>query len=385
MNVISATPIDPVQTGELVAGLRGQVAGDQRQRAAEPAVADVVRQRERRVADLRRERLDQECRDRSVHHRHVDDLDEHEQRQHDHGRVLRIGRGVDHRVVDRQIRERGDEVAGHHDLQAADLVRQRAEDGEERHAEQDRDRDDRRRLHDVDLHDALQERQRVELARVPDDALAGGRAEEDEQHDLEVGPVAEAFLERLRRRLPLTLERRVERRLLQLQADVERHRDEDDRQQERNAPAPGLEVGVGHHRLDAEDDAERDEEAERGRDLDEARVEAALVVGNVLGDIDGRAAVLTAESETLQKAKQEKDDRCRVADLLVRRQKADQERRQSHDRQRDHERVLASDQIADAAEDERAERTDDEAGREERPRLDQIPRWDSGRGRAART
>ena len=53
---------------------------DERQQAAEDAVADVVRQRQRRVADLRRKRLDQIRRDRPVHHRHEHDLDEDEQR-----------------------------------------------------------------------------------------------------------------------------------------------------------------------------------------------------------------------------------------------------------------------------------------------------------------
>ena len=47
------------------------------QEAAEPAVADMVGQRHRRVADPRREQLDQQRRDRPVDHGHI----EHEQEQ----------------------------------------------------------------------------------------------------------------------------------------------------------------------------------------------------------------------------------------------------------------------------------------------------------------
>ena len=45
-------------------------------------------------------------------------------------------------------------------------------------------------------------------------------------------------------------------------------------------------------------------QAERRGGLDEAGVEAALVVGRVLGDIDRGAAVLAAEREALQQAQQ---------------------------------------------------------------------------------
>ena len=55
---------------------------EQRQHAAEPAVADVVRQRHRRVTDARREELDEERRDRAVDHRDVDDEDEEDQNRH---------------------------------------------------------------------------------------------------------------------------------------------------------------------------------------------------------------------------------------------------------------------------------------------------------------
>src|ERR671938_277269 len=42
----------PPEAGQLVAGLGDEERADQRHRAAEPAVAEVIRQRERRIADL---------------------------------------------------------------------------------------------------------------------------------------------------------------------------------------------------------------------------------------------------------------------------------------------------------------------------------------------
>ena len=56
--------------------------GKQRKHPAEPAVADVIGQRHRGVADLGREQFDQECRDRAVHHRDVDHHDEEDQLRH---------------------------------------------------------------------------------------------------------------------------------------------------------------------------------------------------------------------------------------------------------------------------------------------------------------
>ena len=74
---------------------------EQRQHAAEPAVADVVRQRHRRVADLGREQLDQERRDRAVHHGDVD--------HHDDQRISIVMRPVD---VSRSCRAASRGIAG---------------------------------------------------------------------------------------------------------------------------------------------------------------------------------------------------------------------------------------------------------------------------------
>src|SRR6476661_7211517 len=51
-----------------VARLRHQARGDDGKKSTEPAVAEMVRQRERRIADLGRKCFDEESGDRPVHH-----------------------------------------------------------------------------------------------------------------------------------------------------------------------------------------------------------------------------------------------------------------------------------------------------------------------------
>src|SRR5436190_4489109 len=81
---------------------------DQRQQAAEDAVADMVRQRKRGVSYLCRKRLDQIGSDRAVDHRDPDDLDKDEQDQVP-------GRRIRNEFAERCVRENFrsiDQVAG---------------------------------------------------------------------------------------------------------------------------------------------------------------------------------------------------------------------------------------------------------------------------------
>src|SRR3954469_6286978 len=64
------------EAGIDVSGSRDEAGGDDRQKPTEPAIAEVVRQGERRVSDLGGESFDKECRDRPVNHRHENNLDE---------------------------------------------------------------------------------------------------------------------------------------------------------------------------------------------------------------------------------------------------------------------------------------------------------------------
>ncbi len=255
---------------------------------------------------------------------------------------------------------------GHHDALAPDAVGQAAEDHEERRADDECRGDQQVSGLEVELQRVLQEEERVELARVPDDALAGRRAEQRDQHDAGVAPLPEALGQRRARELALGLHFGEHRRLLQAQPDVDRDREQHDGDQERDTPAPGLERLLAEAEAAGEDDGEREEEPERRRGLDPARVVAALALRRVLGDVSRRAAVLATEREALGEAQRHQQDRRPDADLRIGRQHADQRRRQAHDDDRDEEGVLAADQVADAPEQERAQRAHGEAGAEGR-------------------
>ena len=95
------------------------------------------------------------------------------------------------------------------------------------------------------------------------------------------------------------------RAFVQLQADPERDRQQHDRDQERDAPAPGLEGVLADRGAAAEDHEQRQEQAERRRGLDPAGVEAALAVRRMLGDIGRRAAVFAAQRQALQQAQRD--------------------------------------------------------------------------------
>ena len=112
----------------------------------------MVRNRKRRVADLGAEVLHEECRDRPVHHRHVDDLDPYQANQKQRvrvragdqsGGVPRNVRGIRHRVVDRDIGDRRDQAPREDDHLSSDLVRKPTEHKEERRPERDRPQHDR--------------------------------------------------------------------------------------------------------------------------------------------------------------------------------------------------------------------------------------------------
>jgi len=101
-----------------------------------------------------------------------------------------------HRHVDRQIGDGGDEAAAEDDRLAADPIGQPPEHDEERSSQRERRTDDQVGVGELDAHDRAEEEQRLELALVPDDGLAGGCAEEGEQDQAAVRGVAEAVAPR---------------------------------------------------------------------------------------------------------------------------------------------------------------------------------------------
>jgi len=106
-------------------------------------------------------------------------------------------------------------------------------------------------------------------------------------------------------------------------------------------------------------DQERRDDPHRRRGLDPRRVEAALAVGRMLGDVGGGTTVLAAERQALERAHQQQQDWGGDADASVVRQHADQEGRQTHQAERQHEGEFASDEIAEMTEEDGAERPRD--------------------------
>ena len=177
----------------------------------------MIRQRQRRVSDLRRKCLDEESRDRPVHHRHEHHLNEHQRCECD----SIDGIGVElHRVINRDVKDRGEKVTCHHYLLATNPVRQTPEENEQRSPECQRYRDTDVGSDERDLENRLQEEQRVELSRVPDHRLARRRAEQHREKDLPARPGAETLLDRRARRFACVLQNRKERRLPQANPDV---------------------------------------------------------------------------------------------------------------------------------------------------------------------
>ncbi len=266
-------------------------------------------------------------------------------------------------LEDRDVGDGRQQAAGQDDLLATDAVGQPAEEDEERRAQCQRSGDQQVGGGGIDLQHAAEEEQRVELAAVPDHRLASRRTEQDQQHQLQVATL-QAVAERGLGALAFSLHLLEQRRFAQLQADPYRNAQQQDRDQERDAPAPGFEGLVAQRHAAGQDDQQRQEQAERGGALDEAGVQAALVVRRVLGHVGGGTAVLAAHRQALGQAQDDQDHRCGETDRGVVGQHADQEGRDAHDQDGDQEGVLAADAVAEAAEEGRAERTHEEAGSE---------------------
>ena len=76
----------------------------------------------------------------------------------------------------------------------------------------------------------------------------------------------------------------------------------------------------------------------------------------MLGDINGGAAILAAERQTLQQAQDDQDYRSGKAYRRIAGQQADYKGRPTHDRDCDQKGILAAGEVADPAEHKGAER-----------------------------
>ena len=193
----------------------------------------------------------------------------------------------------------------------------------------------------------------------------------------------------------LFLHLRPDRRLIQLQPDVDGEDEQEQRHEEGNAPTPlGKGLRVEQEEPASTDDEQRKEKSERRCRLDPARRIAAFARLGMLGNVGGGTAVFSSERQALQQAQGHQQNRCGPADAghlsddgqrlcAVGRQQADGEGRQAHHEDRDEEGILASHEIADAPEDDSAEGTNEEAsrvgrkGREQRSGV--VARWEEER------
>src|ERR687897_802734 len=76
----------------------------------------------------------------------------------------------------------------------------------------------------------------------------------------------------------------------ELEADPQRDREKDQRNQERKPPSPLAECVLAKRRAGADDHQQRGKQAQRRGRLDEAGVEAPALLRRMLGDVDRRAA-----------------------------------------------------------------------------------------------
>ncbi len=95
--------------------------------------------------------------------------------------------------VDGDEGEHGDKQAGHDEFLASDAIAESAEYGKERRADEKPDGHEDVGGARVHAQDVLPVEERVELAGVGDNALAGERAKERDEHLFEVGPLREGL------------------------------------------------------------------------------------------------------------------------------------------------------------------------------------------------
>ena len=146
---------------------------------------------------------------------------------HGHGRGgLRGEQGgvriAGERMEQRRIREHREQAPREDDRLPADSIGHPAEKNECRRGERKRDRGQDIGRRAVDAQHALQEEQRIELSRVPHHRLPHDRAEQCDQHDLQIAPPAERLRERGLGGRARLLHADEHRALVELHADPQR-------------------------------------------------------------------------------------------------------------------------------------------------------------------
>src|SRR3989441_3675324 len=249
------------------------------------------------------------------------------------------------------------------------MVGQPAKQDQGRRCNEQRDSHDEARGHHVHLVYLLQVVQRPELPAVPDASLPDHHdAGDDNELDIRA---EEGFLPGVLGHLPFGFELLEDRGLLQLQADVDRNSHQQERSQERDAPAPVVERVGADVRPRTDDHGHRHHDPKSRRGLQPAGVVAAAFVRHVLGDVGDGASIFATQAQALDHSQGEEQDRGRETDRLVAGDQPDHPRAQPHSGQGDEERVLAAHPVAQPSEEERPQRTDQESGGEQRNRAQQ--------------
>ena len=199
-------------------------------------------------------------------------------------------------------------------------------------------------------------KQRVELRAVPDHGTAGGDAEQQHEDLSDIAPGTEGFPDRRGRGAAILLHLSIDRRLMKLETDIDRYREQEYRREKGDAPAPRLEDLIPQGQATGEHREQGQEQTDRAGGLKPAGVVAAAGRLGVLRHIGCCAAIFAPHRQTLGQAQEHQEDGRPDADLRIGRQQSDHQGRQTHDDHRDHEAALAADPVTQPAEHERADR-----------------------------
>ena len=158
------------------------------------------------------------------------------------------------------------------------------------------------------------------------------------------------------------------RRLVHGQAHINRHDQQHDGDNKRNAPAPVRKCGFTNQGSHPENDRQAQKQTQRCRGLNPRGVSAPLVLRRVLSHIRRRAAVLAAQRKTLQHAQCDQYHRSGDANRGITGQQPHDKGGQAHDHNGDQKGVFAPNHVAQTAKHQRTEWPHNEAGRESQQR-----------------
>ncbi|MNE24259.1 hypothetical protein D3C80_1175440 [compost metagenome] len=216
----------------------------------------------------------------------------------------------------REVEQGSQQQAEHQDRLAADAVRQPAEEHEERRADHHADNQQGIGLGRVHLEHLGEEEQHVELRGVEGHRLSCVDAEQGSEDDLEVGPGTEGLTNRRFTGFALCLHFHEGWRFVHAHANPGGDRQQHDRQQERQAPAPDFEL-VTTDVAAAQYHQQRQQQTEGRCRLDKTGVEATFTRWRMLSHIGCSAAILTTQRQALKHTQDHQNDRCGDADTGV--------------------------------------------------------------------